>query len=101
MITELQVLRTSLLLWRECPWNSLLTRLFADAHGCLPMHNRLLQVLHRLGGWPAGLWQRVDEGAEPYGEMLQVGRRAASQQSQRCSSLLNVGRGRDTMSCSS
>jgi hypothetical protein len=34
---------------------------------------QLMQVLHQLGGWPSGLWQRVDEGAEPYGELLQVG----------------------------
>lgn len=30
------------------------------------------QVLHQVGGWPAGLWQRVDDGAEAYGELLQV-----------------------------
>lgn len=33
---------------------------------------QLAQVMHQLGGWPSGLWQRVDEGAEPYGELLQV-----------------------------
>ena len=30
------------------------------------------QVLHKLGGWPVGLWQRADAGSVPYGELLQV-----------------------------
>ena len=29
-------------------------------------------MLHQLGGWPAGLWMRTDEGAAPFGEVLQV-----------------------------